>query len=142
MPADFLATLSVDARQMAWQSLLESNVDDRSPAWIAERGGRPIGYVVAGPPRDEDLSTRAAEIYAIYVYPEDWRTGAGRALLNAATAELAARGAETLVLWVLEGNAPARAFYETMGWNPDGGRQELDMGGFKTFEVRYRRSRK
>jgi hypothetical protein len=43
-----------------------------------------------------------------------------------------------LVLWVLEGNARARRFYEAMGWLPDGGRQLLEMVGAKLYEIRYR----
>jgi GNAT superfamily N-acetyltransferase len=83
----------------------------------------------------------AAEVYAIYVLPDFWREGAGRALLATAVDHWQARGATTLVLWVLEANARGRAFYEAMGWQPDGGRQSIDLGGFATTEIRYRRTR-
>lgn len=139
MPDEFLDSISIDARELAWRSRLEGNEADDEPAWVAERDGKSIGYVVGGPPRDEDVVLPAtAEIYAIYVHPAAWRSGAGRALLEAATAEWRRRGATELVLWVLEGNAGARAFYEAMGWQPDGSRKEFDMGGFSTLEVRYR----
>ena len=49
-----------------------------------------------------------------------------------------ARGAATLVLWVLEANVRGRAFYEALGWEADGTSQPLDMGGFAIREVRYR----
>ena len=138
MPAEFLESISIDAREMAWRSRLDGNEVDEEPAWVAERGGESIGYVVSGPPRDDDVASPAAEVYAIYVHPSAWRSGAGRALLEAATAEWQVRGAAELVLWVLEGNAGARAFYEAMGWRADGSRKEYDMGGFSTLEVRYR----
>jgi ribosomal protein S18 acetylase RimI-like enzyme len=142
LPADFLAGLRVGPREAAWRARLESDDDDGAPAWVAEDGSRRIGFVAAGPPRDENLAgmgTAAAEIYAIYVLPGEWRRGSGSALLQIAEDELRRRGASTLVLWVLEDNGAGRAFYEAMGWLPDGGRQTLDLGGFEVQEIRYRR---
>ena len=151
LPDDFLAGLSVGAREIAWRMRLESDAGGRDPIWVAEVAGAAIGFVSCGPPRDEDLQVRdcasnrqserpecSLEIYAIYVDPTSWRCGTGRALLETATTHLHARGATTLVLWVLEQNANGRAFYEAMGWRPDGKRQMLDLGGFKVPEVRYR----
>ena len=48
------------------------------------------------------------------------REGVGRMLHAHATAALASRGFSTATLWVLTGNAPARAFYAAMGWSADG----------------------
>jgi len=151
LPDDFLAGLSVGAREIAWRMRLESGDNGEGPIWVAEVAGATIGFVSCGPPRDEDLQVRdyasdrqserlkrSLEIYAIYVDPASWRSGAGRALLETATTHLHARGATTLVLWVLEQNANGRAFYEAMGWRPDGRRQMLDLGGFTVPEVRYR----
>lgn len=138
MPGGFLAGLSVAAREIAWQSMLESDEDGAAPAWVAELEGRAVGFAASGPPRDEDVPLPAAEVYAIYVLPESWRRGAGRALLEVATDQWLAQGATTLVVWVLETNAPGRAFYEALGWSPDGARQEIDLGGFAVTEVRYR----
>jgi RimJ/RimL family protein N-acetyltransferase len=45
-----------------------------------------------------------------------------------------------LFLWVFEENAESRAFYERLGWRPDGGRQVDDFGGAHPIEIRYRRS--
>ena len=134
---DFLAGLSVDAREIAWRSMLEGDEDGKAPTWLAERDGRPIGFLAAGPPRDEDVPLPAAEIYAVYVLPEAWRSGVGRALLTAAVAHWRAEGVEALTLWVLESNARGRAFYEALGWSPDGARQSVEIGGTATLEVRY-----
>ena len=79
-----------------------------------------------------------AEVYAVYVRSDLLRRGVGRALLERAVDHLRADGAADLVLWVFERNAPARAFYEALGWRPDGARQELDLGGIRAIEVRYR----
>jgi ribosomal protein S18 acetylase RimI-like enzyme len=138
LPDGFLDSLRVDSRERGWHEMLTRDEPGRTPAWVAEEEGRVAGFVSCGPPRDEDVPLPGAEIYAIYVRPELWRGGIGRALLDTATAHLRATGARTLVLWVLEANERARAFYEAMGWRPDGGRQELELGGTSTIEVRYR----
>ena len=138
LPRDFLAGLSVAAREVAWESILESDPNGAAPAWVAEGNGRVVGFLSSGPPRDEDVPPPAAEIYAIYVMPEAWRRRAGSALLNAAVDHWRSRGAAMLVLWVLEANARGRAFYDALGWQADGRRQEVTLGGRAIPEVRYR----
>jgi GNAT superfamily N-acetyltransferase len=138
MPEEFLDSLSVEHRERAWRARLESAMDGRDAAWVAERDGGPIGYLVSGPPRDEDAGPGAAEIYAVYVRPDMWRSGAGRRLMETASAEWWRRGATSLLLWVLEGNGRARSFYEALGWVGDGSSKTYEMGGFTTLEVRYR----
>jgi GNAT superfamily N-acetyltransferase len=138
LPDAFLDALSVEARATAWRMMLESDEGGAAPAWIAERDGGAVGFAASGPPRDEDLALPDAEVYAIYVRPDAWRHGAGRALLRTATDHWLAAGAGSLVLWVLEANTHGRAFYEAMGWAADGRRQEIDFGRFAASEVRYR----
>ena len=138
MPRQFLDSLSVAGREAAWREMLARDCEGGIPAWLAIRHGRAVGFVSSGPPRDEDVSLPAAEVYAIYVLPEAWRGGVGRALLETATGHWRARGTGTLVLWVLDDNDRARRFYEAMGWRPDGGRQLLEIAGAKLHELRYR----
>ena len=69
----------------------------------------------------------------------DEQTGAGRALLQAAQAELARLGFEETVLWVLPANARARRFYEIAGWVADGTERTAEVLGVTVPEVRYRR---
>jgi GNAT superfamily N-acetyltransferase len=154
LPDEFLAGLSVGSREVAWRMRLEHDTDAGSPAWIAQRDGRQIGFLSSGPPRDKDLQIRGGaagrkrkrpmssievyEVYAVYVDPDSWRCGAGRALLTTAVDYWRARAVTTLALWVLEDNAGGRAFYEVMGWRPDGARQLVELGGFTAPEVRYR----
>lgn len=137
LPHQFLAGLSVAAREVAWRAMLEADPEGAAPAWVAERDGRTIGYLSSGPPRDDDVPLPAAEVYAIYVLPKAWRSGTGRLLLTAAVDHWRSFDTTTLVLWVLERNARARAFYEAMGWRPDGCRQTLELGGTSTIEMRY-----
>ncbi|HEX7492054.1 MAG TPA: GNAT family N-acetyltransferase [Candidatus Limnocylindrales bacterium] len=141
LPAGFLAGLSVTAREIAWEYMLGADEAGNAPCWIAERDGTTIGYVASGPPRDDDVPLPAAEIYAIYVSPDEWRSGAGKALLTEAVGHWQALSVTTLVLWALEANLVGRAFYEALGWRTDGTRQQVDLGGFKAPEIRYRLNR-
>lgn len=69
--------------------------------------------------RDADVPG-AHEVGALYVEPAFWRSGVGSPLL--AGAEVGARMADQgeVKLWVLEDNAPGRAFYERNGYRFDG----------------------
>ena len=96
------------------------------------------GFVDVGPTRDEHLDDReVAELYAIYLDPSRWGRGHGRALILAAERAMADLGFTSAMLWVLEDNQLARAFYEAAGWHPDGGRQLERIISTDLYEVRY-----
>ena len=82
---------------------------------------------------------RIGEIYAIYVAPERWGTGVGRALMTAARDALAAAGNAEIRLWVLAENARARRFYERAGMVTDGALGTFTPAGstVELAEVRY-----
>ncbi len=102
---------------------------------VAERGGGMIGFASVGPNRDEH---GLGELYAIYVDPEHWSTGAGRALIEAAEAVLAGEY-DAATLWVLDDNPRACRFYERAGWAPDGATKAEERWGVRALEVRYRK---
>lgn len=106
---------------------------------VAARGADIVGWIVAGPCRDSDRGEAwHGEIYACYVLPGWWGRGiGGRLLVHAATA-LEEAGRADISLWVLEGNAQARRFYESHRFRPEGKRQLLDLEG-SVPEVRYQR---
>jgi GNAT superfamily N-acetyltransferase len=91
------------------------------------------------PSRDDDAPSNTGEIAALYVDPDRWRRGIGAALVDAATDAAYARTFRTLTLWVLAANSPARAFYDRMGFAPDGHTKTDSRLGFPLYEVRYRR---
>jgi GNAT superfamily N-acetyltransferase len=106
-------------------------------AFVAVAADRVVGYTLYGPARDDDLPDGTGEIYAIYVHPEAWSTGAGRALM---AATLAALGDSPAILWVLTMNERARRFYAIAGFVPDGAQKLAEMlGGIQLPEMRYRR---
>lgn len=126
VPDPFLDALQVTEQSLTrWAARLD---DPEVTTWVAEQPGI-VGMAVAGPCRDADLIGRR-ELYALYVDAGSWRGGVGSALLEAAK--------PVEVLWVLAGNARARAFYERHGFAPDGTSKQLDLGG-PIVEVRYRR---
>jgi GNAT superfamily N-acetyltransferase len=131
-PAAELDALPVDPER--WRSRLHVP----PPGWttvVCEDGGHVVGFASTGPSRDED---EIGEVYAIYVEPDAWSTGAGRALLASAEATLAA-AYDAALLWVLEDNPRARRFYERAGWAPDGVRKAEERFGVRAPEVRYRK---
>ena len=85
--------------------------------------GRVVGLACAGRARDDDVAEGTGELYALYVEPESWGAGHGRALDEAARAHLRGALFTGAVLWVLEDNVRARGFYERCGWVADGTRR-------------------
>ena len=63
---------------------------------------------------------RIGSILALYVAPEHWRQGIGRALLMAAIGRLGDEGCSGLGVWVLRSNRRARAFYLAMSFTYGG----------------------
>lgn len=102
---------------------------------VAVDGEEVVGTVVAvrHPDRHD-----TGELRRLYVDPEHWGLGIGARLHDAALAHLRGASCRSATLWVLEGNARARAMYERRGWVhvPDGGiRVVFD----RVHDVLYRR---
>jgi GNAT superfamily N-acetyltransferase len=135
MPDEHLDGLRPEEEAGGWErGLSRSRAQD--PVLVAEEAGRLVGFAVVGPAQDPK---GAGELSAITVDPDHWGTGAGRALLAAAQAELARLGYAEAVLWVLPGNARARRFYELAGWTTDGTQRTSEVLGVVVREVGYRR---
>ena len=128
-PAD-LDAMPVDASR--WRARFESPPEGWT-TFVAERDSSVIGFAAMGPSRDEHA---VGELYAIYVDPDVWSSGAGRALIVKAEEQLA-RAYSLATLWVLTGNARARRFYELAGWHPDGSVKAEDIFGVAAEEIRY-----
>jgi GNAT superfamily N-acetyltransferase len=117
---------------------------------VAMEGEGIVGYASFGPELDvfapwphpltaAGQQSQVAELYALYVHPAWWSTGAGRALIDHVLAKISRTGYPDVMLWVLERNARARRFYERAGFRPDGASHVLEgLGG--VVEIRYRRA--
>ena len=91
---------------------------------IALNDAKVVGFVSYGDFRDSD--TRAGEIFALYVLKDYYGKGVGQQLMQAAFAAL--DGYQEIILWVLEDNKRAIAFYEKMSFVFDGEEKVLDLG--------------
>ncbi|WP_419186126.1 N-acetyltransferase family protein [Rohdeia mirabilis] len=136
VPDRVLEALTVESKLEQRRALLAAG--ERTNL-VAERGGAVIGWSAFGPGRDDDAGG-AGELYAIYVHPDHWRGGAGRALLVASEAGLAEEGYGRATLWVLRDNVRTRAFYEAGGWRADGTGTEHVFDGAAVPSVRYART--
>lgn len=131
-PVDALDEMPVD--DVRWRDRLVTP----PPGWstfVVESDGAVVGFSSVGPSRDV---RGLGELYAIYVDPGAWSTGAGRALIARAEEQLRSEY-EVATLWVLEDNPRARMFYERAGWEPDGARKAEERWGVRAPEVRYRK---
>jgi ribosomal protein S18 acetylase RimI-like enzyme len=137
MPDDFLNELDIDKRTIRWREWA-----GKSDTWVLvveDRDHRIAGFSSSCPSRDADADTKIAEIRAIYVHPEKWRKGVGRSLMSASLANVRDHGFDAITLWVLESNAPARAFYESIGFAVEGASKTVQpRADFSIREVRYR----
>jgi GNAT superfamily N-acetyltransferase len=132
LPPDRLDAMAVDETRWAHR------IAEPPPGWgifVAGDAGRVIGFAALGPSRDRQ---GPGELFAIYVEHGAWSTGAGRALIERAEAELA-RDYDLALLWVLEENHRARRFYERAGWELDGARKVETFLETEVAEVRYRK---
>lgn len=128
LSAEGLASLSVTQR---------AELHRRSPPVVAEVDGEIVGFVSVGPGTDPDTD---GELYAIYVLPDRWGCGVGRALMQAGEERLRELGHQHAILWVLEDNPRARRFYEAAGWTLDGTRRPIEIFGQPVPEIRYEKS--
>jgi GNAT superfamily N-acetyltransferase len=132
-----LADLPVDRWRHEVGLGLRRPLDDAF-TYVAEIEGRFAGYCyVAAPSRESELGPAVAELVAIYVDPEQWRQGAGEALVGAAMERLAGLPYTEVALWTFKENDRAIAFYERDGWQPDGAEKIHARTGARA--VRYRR---
>jgi ribosomal protein S18 acetylase RimI-like enzyme len=87
---------------------------------VAELEGAVAGYVRLGRATELRASDHVVTISGLAVDPRRQRRGVGRALVEAAVREAAARGARRLTLRVLGHNTGARALYESCGFAVEG----------------------
>jgi GNAT superfamily N-acetyltransferase len=133
-PADALAGMVVDPWVASWEDRIEAPAP-RAHTLVAERDGEVVGFAALGVERED---AGLGELYAIYVRPDAWGHGAGRALMSRTLELLRVDGFPEAILWVLEDNPRTRRFYELAGWHADGGVKEEDWLETHVREVRYR----
>ena len=129
--ADQIADVHLEAWRGAYSSIiphkaLTSMINRRGAEWwanairraatvlVVEIGGMIAGYATIGRNRAKELRQQG-EIYELYLRPEYQGIGLGSRLLSAAKQKLADHGLKGVVVWALEDNANAVAFYAGAG---------------------------
>ncbi len=142
LPPGVLAALELDPHAVEWRRRVgvpDVRID------LDEKEGALIAFCAHGPSGDEDAKARPHpqtwEIKNLHVRPDLRGSGAGGRLFDLSLRHAHEVGAATLTLWVVEGNAAARRFYEKKGMATDGGRTTHTLGADGTMPVvRYRLS--
>jgi GNAT superfamily N-acetyltransferase len=114
VPDEVLQALSVERRAGAWLQQLTTPDNPWFLLAAVDETGRIVGFANAGPLR-EGPPGYFGEVGGLYFIKEAQGQGGGRQLITAAMRLLAERGLASVVVWVLEGNLPARGFYEHLG---------------------------
>lgn len=118
LPDAVIAEHSIASRTLSWQRILAyAALPGSSFVCVAEMDGLIVGFASCGAQRDDRLRAEGytGEITALYLLRSAQRRGFGRWMLAVLAQHLMARDHAAASLWVLEGNAPARAFYERLG---------------------------
>jgi GNAT superfamily N-acetyltransferase len=136
--AERLAGLVEEDRAARWLDWL-SNPEERRHTLVVEGDDGVVGFADAGPILDPESNQElVGELYAIYVLPEAWGRGIGRALMAEVLARLRRDGFREAILWVFEDNPRTRRYYELAGWRFDGGTKAEPMLDLAVRQVRYR----
>jgi len=130
----FLLNQDLSARAAEWRR----RIADGGVVLIAEQMRELAGFVSCGPAKGAFAGPGEWEIYNLHVARACQGKGLGSELFDAAAALGRERGARELVLWVVDTNGSARAFYEHKGMQWDGAEQERALGAESLHEVRYR----
>ena len=133
MPAQYLASLSIQERTNLWRRVVS---EQRGIVFLAVAPHGETGFISFGPSRDKDGNEKT-EIYAIYVLPKFWHQGIGGELLDEAERSIQNSHFTAVTLWVLEKNILARRFYEARGFRLNAARKEEPIGGLLLTEFRY-----
>ena len=134
LPQTYLDGMSAQAHaaRWAWRLLHGPEI-----TLAAEGPDGLVGYASGDVPRLGGGVSADAEITTLYVLRQAQGGGLGRTLMTGLARTLAAKGADSLVIWVLRDNLRARGFYEAMGGVLAGERTER-VGGWSVPSVAYR----
>ncbi|AFY89422.1 GNAT family N-acetyltransferase [Chroococcidiopsis thermalis] len=135
IPESYLAKLSYQQREIAWQKIIEDTMSSSQFVDVAENNsGEIIGFANSGKERTSDR-TYKGELYAIYILAAYQRQGIGYKLTLSAVDKLSELGFNSMLVWVLANN-PACGFYENIGGQKVYEKQ-IERGGVMLKEIAY-----
>ena len=114
--------------------IAEQIFSHRAPAnvFVAEDEGEIVGFAVVGHGGEEDMPPRTGELCGLYVLRSHQKKGIGKELFEMAEKRLSSLGYKRMLLWVLDTNLDAQAFYERMGMKKDGKYKHTTLGSVIT----------
>ncbi len=136
IPTEYLANLSVERSTKFWSKELTLS---HLVVFVVVDDGSVVGWASGGAGRDAD-GPGCSEVFALYVSPKFWSAGFGRQLMSAIEASLPPN--PKITLWVLEQNAKALGFYQSMGYQSDGAAKTVSLGGKDLVEIRLLKTRR
>jgi GNAT superfamily N-acetyltransferase len=136
VPEQALARLTSPAAREAWTAAVVAGGGHH--VLVATEGEWIVGFCAAAPASADDPHAPAGrgQIVTVLVEPRWGRRGHGRRLLGAAFEALTGDGTTEAIAWVPEPDVASRAFYDRIGWDPDGMVRILDAGDRELREIR------
>jgi L-amino acid N-acyltransferase YncA len=134
VPDAYLAGLSIENRHTYYSQVI---INGTIRILVASINGTVAGWAALGPDRD-DADSPALEIQAIYVAPEHWGRGLGRALFDMIVSESETAGCHRLSLWVLAKNERGLRFYRALGFMKVA-EKIIDIGGCQLVKWKLER---
>ena len=140
-PRSILYADDFDTSRRSFWNLWRFAAGHRVAVAVEPNGDRVVGFSSYGPERERARGfTGRGEVWAFYLHPDVWGTGVASTLLAHTETRLRAEGFAAAVLWVLEENPRARAFYEKFGWRASGITAEFDdYCEVRAPEIEYRK---
>jgi GNAT superfamily N-acetyltransferase len=143
LPEPVLDGLDAAETERQWRSTI---TDGPALVLVVIEGRWTVGFCAGGfaPEREAasadgtapaDAGT-VALISSLLVEPRWGRRGHGGRLLNGIAERLSRRGATRGVTWVPSSDSASLAFFQRVGWAPDGTVRTLDAGGRAIRELR------
>jgi ribosomal protein S18 acetylase RimI-like enzyme len=132
LPEAYLESLNIEKHAMIWRQIMR---EARMFVFVAEDSWGIFGFISGGPIR-EPMEGYDAELYAIYLMPARQRRGVGQELALTLREALLMESFSSMVVWVLEQNAPAISFYKRIGGLPIA-RKSIDIDGTVLPELAF-----
>lgn len=135
-----------------WHGWANGDGSPTTPVSVAVVDGEVVGFGLCGAEHASEQDgeparpTGRGQVFAFYLRPSAWGSGAAAPLMAHCRARLRAAGHTEAVLWVLRDNPRARRFYEREGWSATGPTSLFEGSvadgepAFAVVEVQYARS--
>lgn len=145
LPAAFLeAPEFAQQRLDRWRAWTWGEGAPQTRVFVAVLDGQVVGFGLCGADRSDESKAPSGELFACYLRPAAWGSGAADPLLARCHEYFRSEGFASATLWVLRDNPRARRYYERNGWSPTGESSlfegPMDDGApmFSVPEVQYR----